>query len=380
MPKDYYDILGVDEKADKDAIKKAYRKLAMKYHPDRNKDDKTAEEKFKEISEAYSVLSDDQKRQQYDSMRRFGGGQAYGQPGGFPGGGGRFYTNQDFSQAFGGDFDINDLFGGGLGDIFGSMFGDNIRSRARRQPRPTGPKKGRTVTASLAIAPAEAQAGTTKTVRLGVPESCDQCRGSGKVTGAGEKICPRCQGTGRTAFAQGGFSISRPCPSCLGQGVIRGEDCPACRGRGTVKKRKTIKVKIPAGIADGETIRLRGLGYPGTNGGPAGDLKIKVRVDMDKQKFDREGKDIRTSVDISFVQAALGTRVPVQTLAQKVMLKVPEGTQPGTVLRLKGAGLKVDDKSGDLYVTVNVQTPTNLSERQKELLRQFEEVSEGVAR
>ncbi len=372
MPKDYYKILGVSEKADKDEIRKKYRALAKKYHPDRNKGDKTAEERFKEISEAYQVLKDDKKRQQYDNMRRFGGFAGAGRPGA---GGKRFYTEGDFSEMFGNNFNINDLFGfGGLGDIFSSMFGDNVRARGRSPygRQQAGPRTGRNIRAELKITAEQAASGTSKKIRLGVPDTCQTCKGQGTVAGSGETVCPRCHGTGQVTSVQGNFSVSRPCPACLGRGVQPGQTCGACSGSGTVKKKKTVRVKIPAGITNNETIRLRGLGYPGTGGGPTGDLIIKVNV-MGEQKYSRDDKDINTSVDITFPQAALGARVPVQALTRKVNVTIKPGTQPGTILRLKGLGLG----GGDLKVRVNVVVPTNLTDRQKELLKEFE--SESVA-
>lgn len=375
MAKDYYQVLGVSENAGKDEIKKKYRELAKKYHPDRNKGDKAAEEKFKEISEAYQVLNDDEKRRQYDNMRKFGGFGGGPQGGGFPGGG-RFYTDADFSQIFGDRFDINDLFrGGGLGDIFSSMFGDNVRAR-RRSPfgrGQAGPRKGRDIRAELDISASQAASGTSRKIRLGVPQECDACGGQGTVDGAGETVCPRCHGSGQVTNVQGNFSISRPCPSCLGRGVLPGQTCPKCNGAGTIKKKKTIRVKIPAGVKNGETIRLRGLGYPGA-GGPTGDLIIKVNV-MADEKYHRDGNDIHTTVDVTFPQAALGAKVTVQALTKKVNVTIKPGTQPGTVLRLKGLGLAVGDKKGDLLVTVNVRVPTDLTERQKELLREFDAIT-----
>lgn len=377
MARDYYKILGVDEKSNKDEIKKKYRKLAMKYHPDRNQGSKQAEEKFKEISEAYDVLSDDKKRQQYDTMRRFGAFDGtHPGGGGFPGGR-QFYTNGDFSQAFGDQFNMNDLSGmGGLGDIFSALFGDNMRARRRRpsRRRSTGPTRGRDIRAQIEITLDQSVEGVKKKIKLGVPEKCSECNGVGHVAGGEQKVCPRCHGTGQVTHAQGSFSISRPCPSCLGRGVTRGKDCPSCRGLGTRKKKKMVTVKIPAGIADGETIKLRGLGYPGKNGGPQGDLIIRVKV-MGDQKYKREGNDINTTVDITFPQAAMGTKVPVQSLSKKVMVTIKPGTQPGTVLKLKGLGLAVGETAGDLYVTVNLTVPTTLTDRQKELLQEFEKVA-----
>ena len=375
MPKDYYQVLGVDEKAAADEIKKKYRALAKKYHPDRNKGDKQAEERFKDISEAYDVLKDDKKRRQYDMMRRIGATDIRGT--GSPHGG-RFYTDADFSQAFGDQFNINDLSGfGGLGDLFSSLFGDNVRRRRRTTPFGGGDmasEKGTDLRAEIKITFLQAAAGVAKKIRLAVPEHCQDCHGTGITAGAGETICSRCDGTGQMTYIQGNFSISRPCPSCLGRGVIPGQACPVCRGSGVTKNKKTINIKIPAGIEDGGTVRLRGLGYPGRQGAPKGDLIIKVRV-MENQQFKREGTDIQTSVDISFPQAALGAKVPVKTLTKKIMLTVPPGTQPGTVMRLKGVGLTVGDKAGDLLVTINLRVPTNLTDRQKELLREFDSAS-----
>lgn len=380
MARDYYKILGVDEKAGKDEIKKKYRVLAKKYHPDRNKGDSQAEEKFKEISEAYDTLKDDKKRQQYDMLRRYGGDprMAGAQGAGFPGGG--FRTNGDFRQSFGRGFDPNDMFGGGgLGDIFSALFGDNVRARTRQRHRPSNrPRKGRDIKIDMKVSVAESASGVKKKIRIMLPEQCGTCGGSGYTQGGGERVCSRCNGTGQVSFAQGGFAISRPCPNCFGRGIEQGQMCDRCRGTGAVKKRKTVSVKIPAGIEDGGSVRLRGLGYPGKNGGSKGDLIIKVNV-MADQKFEREDKDIRTTVDVTFPQAALGAKVPVQTLTKKVMLNIPAGTQPGATLRLRGAGIKVGDETGDLLVTVNLKVPKNLSDRQKELLEEFEELSKAAA-
>lgn len=375
MAKDYYKVLGVDEKAGKDEIKKKYRELAKKYHPDRNKGNKQAEEKFKDISEAYDILKDDQKRQQYDNVRRFGGFGAGQRPGGFPGGG-QFYTDADFSKAFGGQFNVEDLFGfGGLGDLFSSVFGGDVRSRRCGSPfgfDSSAPQRGKDLRAELKITFLQSLNGVTKKIRLSVPEACSACGGSGAVAGENQRVCSRCGGTGQIVHTQGNFSISRPCPSCLGRGVTQGENCSVCRGKGVVSKRKMISIKIPAGIENGGMVRLRGLGYPGRNGGEKGDLIIEVKV-MEHQQFKREGNDIQTAVDISFPQAALGAKVPVKALTKKVMLTVPAGTQPGTVLRLKGAGLAVGDKGGDMLVKINVVVPTSLTTHQRELLKEFEE-------
>lgn len=376
MAKDYYKTLGVDEKAAPDEIKRKYRLLAKKYHPDLNKGNKEAEERFKDVSEAYEILKDAEKRRQYDTMRRFGGfDPRAGGTGGSPGGG-RFYTDADLSQAFGERFNVDDLFGfGGLGDIFGSMFGENLRARRRTAPfgAQTGPQKGQDIVAEIKISLQQAARGVTKRLKISIPESCAGCGGRGSVAGAGETVCPRCHGAGQITNVQGNFAISRPCPSCLGRGVLPGQTCSACGGEGITKTKKTIAAKIPPGIEDNGLVRLRGLGYPGPAGGPKGDLIIKVRI-MENQKYQREGRDIQTAVTLTFPQAALGAKVPVTALTKKVLLNIPPGTQPGAVLRLRGLGLAVgDDPKGDLLVTVTVSVPTTLTERQKELLREFED-------
>lgn len=377
MATDYYKVLGVDEKAGKDEIKKKYRVLAKKYHPDRNKGNKEAEEKFKDISEAYDVLKDDQKRQQYDNVRRFGGFGTGQRPGGFPGGG-QFYTDADFSKAFGGQSNVDDLFGfGGLGDLFSSVFGADVRSRRSGSPFGFGedmPRRGKDLRAELKITFLQSLNGVTKKIRLSVPEACSVCGGSGAVAGKKQRVCTRCGGTGQMTHTQGNFSISRPCPSCLGRGVMSGESCSVCRGQGVVGKRKTISIRIPAGIENGGMVRLQGLGYPGRNDGEKGDLIIEVKV-MENQQFKREGNDIQTSLNITFPQAALGAKIPVKALTKKVMLTVPAGTQSGTMLRLKGAGLAIGDKGGDMLVKINVIVPTSLTSRQKELLKEFEQAS-----
>ncbi len=384
MSRDYYEILGVDEKADKASIKKKYRELAKKYHPDRNHGDKASEEKFKDISEAYDVIGDENKRQQYDNMRRFGGGG--GGMGGFPGGGhpgfGGGGQSGFGSQGFGGSVNINDLFGsGGVGDIFSALFGDNVRQRQRQQagrPQRRGPQKGKNLRATVNISLVESALGTTRKLKVAIPEKCDSCAGSGTVKSSTQNVCSRCHGTGQVTQAQGGFSISRPCPSCLGRGVAPGEACGKCKGIGHTKKKKTIAVKIPPGIEHDGQIKLKGLGFPGKLNGPDGDLLIKVNI-MSDQKFERKGNDIHTSADVTFPQAVLGGKIEVKTLTQKIKLSVKPGTQPGTVMRLRGAGIKTDDKAGDLFVTINLIVPTEINDKQKDLLEQFEEASKQQA-
>lgn len=364
MSKDYYNILGVPENASQDEIKKAFRRLAKKYHPDRNRGDKSAEARFKEISEAHDVIGDEKKRQQYDMMRKYG---AYG--GGFdPRTAGQ--RGFDFSP-FGQKFRFEDLGGfGPFADLFSSIFGDaDIFSRRRTRSRPQR-KRGNDLAMRLAISFEESIHGTGKTIILNKPSTCGVCRGTGSEPGSGQQACPQCGGRGMVSFAQGGFSVSRPCPRCLGKGNIPGRPCRVCGGSGQIKEKKTIKIKIPAGIDSGGKIRLRGMGNPGVNGGADGDLIITVNVDK-HQQFDRRGNDVYTKVEIIYPQAVLGAKIPVKSLTRTVNLSIPAGTKHGTKLRLKGLGLSVDGTQGDQYVEVQISVPENVTPRQKELLEEL---------
>ncbi|MCX6827473.1 MAG: molecular chaperone DnaJ [candidate division Zixibacteria bacterium] len=363
MSKDYYNVLSVSESASQDEIKKAFRKLAKQHHPDRNKGDKGAENRFKDISEAYEVLGDQQKRQQYDMMRKygaFGGGSGTGsyQSGGF-----------DPSQ-FEHIFRSEDIGGfGSFADIFSSIFGDDtIFERGRSGRR--SPSRGNDLALTLDISFGEAVSGIKKTIAINRSESCPVCSGKGAEPGSGQTTCPQCDGRGMINYAQGAFSVSRPCPRCLGKGVLPGRPCRNCRGSGQIKVRKKISVKIPAGIDNGGRIRLQGLGNPGANGGLKGDLIITVNVKKD-QKFERKGNDIYTKVQISFPQAVLGCKVPVHTLTKDVNLSIPAGTAHGTMLRLKGQGLAVNGAQGDQYLEVNITVPKDITPRQKELLEEL---------
>lgn len=370
MAKDYYDILEVPENASKDDIKKSFRAKAKKYHPDRNPGNKEAEAKFKEASEAYEVLSDDQKRQQYDTMRKYG---AFGGFGGQSPGGGQGF---DFSQ-FKNGFRFEDLGGlGAFADIFSSIFGgEDLFSRMRtgqgrgrpRQPRMT---RGSNLSIKLPVNFEEAIHGTSKTIILNKPEVCKTCHGTGDEPGSRQKVCDNCQGRGTVSYAQGAFAISRPCPRCLGKGVVPGKPCHNCGGSGRVKVKRKVRVKIPAGIDDGGRIRLRGMGNPGFNGGQNGDLIITVSTGK-HQQFDRRGNDIYTTVEITYPQAVLGAKVPVKTLAKTVNLKIAPGTTHGTKLRLKGMGLAVNGNQGDQYVEVHIKVPKEATPRQKELLEEL---------
>ena len=359
--RDYYEVLGVSKSATDDEIKKAYRKLAKQYHPDLHPGDKECEEKFKELNEAAEVLGDPEKRKKYDQF----GHAAFDPNAGFGGGaGGGFGGFGDFG-GFGG---FGDIFGD-LGDIFG--FGGGS-SGARRN----GPQRGESVRVGVTLTFEEAAFGCKKEVSVGRVEECPDCHGSGCAEGTTAETCPDCGGTGtvrttkRTPF--GMVQSSGPCSRCGGSGKIIHQPCPTCRGKGAVRRNKKITVNIPAGIDDGQTISLKGQGSAGANGGPAGDLLVTVAV-RDSDKFERDGTSVLSSVEVSFAQAALGADLQVDTIDGKVKLTIPEGTQSGTVFRLRGKGIPFLRGSGrgDQYVTVNVAVPKNLNAHQKEALRAF---------
>ena len=355
--RDLYEVLGLQKGASDDEIKKAYRKLAKKYHPDLNPGDKEAEKKMKEVNGAYEVLSDAEKKARYDQYGFAGIDPNYA---GGAGGGG-----------FGGfqDFD--------LGDIFGSMFGGGFGGQ---QTRHNGPRKGENLRITLQLTFEEAVFGCEKSVSVTRNESCKDCGGTGAKMGTSPETCPVCRGSGQVQSTQrtpfGVFSSSSPCQNCKGTGKIIKEPCPSCKGEGRVRKTRTIRVKIPAGIDDGQTISLRGEGNGGTQGGPAGDLYVTVYVKEHKM-FKRDGQDIILEMPISFAQAALGATLTVPTVDGKVQYDLPEGTQTGTGFRLRGSGVpSVNGRGrGDQYVKVNVEIPRNLNHEQKELLRKFDEAT-----
>ena len=359
--RDYYEVLGVSKGASDDEIKRAYRKLAKKYHPDMNPGDKEAEAKFKEVNEAYSILSDSEKRARYDQFGHAGVDPNYGAGG--PGGG------------FGG-FDMGDI---DLGDIFGSFFGGGFggfggSSSARRN----GPQKGESLRASLTISFEEAAFGCEKEINLNRTEECDVCHGSGAEPGTTAETCPDCRGTGVVRVQQrtGGFAFSStaPCSRCRGTGKIIHTPCKACGGSGSVKKTKRVTVSIPAGIDDGQAISLRGQGNAGKNGGPAGDLIVAVHVRPHPQ-FQRDGTTVLYEQPVSFYQAVMGAELEIPTIDGKVKYTLPAGTQTGTTFRLRGKGIPElrGRGRGDQYVTVRVQIPTSLNGEQKEALRAFAE-------
>ncbi len=363
VEKDFYEVLGVSSDASADEIKRAYRKLAQKYHPDANPDDPKAEERFKDISEAYATLSDPEQRKEYDEVRRLvesGGFGGFGGPGGFGGAGG-----------FGGQRvrveDLGDLLGGlgGLGDLFG--FG-GAGGRAGR----SGPRRGADLTAELYLSFEDAVRGATTTVSVRGEAPCSRCRGSGAEPGTPVRACPTCGGSGTVAQNQGLFSFTQPCPQCHGSGKLIDKPCSQCRGTGTEVRTRNIKVKIPAGVKDGATIRLRGKGAPGRNGGPPGDLLVHVRVGR-HPLFTRRGNDLLITVPVTFTEAALGTKVEVPTLDGKtVTLKIPAGTSSGKTFRVRGRGVHpAKGKPGDLLVKVEVVVPRKLSREEKKLLEQL---------
>ena len=357
--RDYYEVLGVSKGASEDEIKKAYKKLARKYHPDMNPGDKEAEEKFKEVNEANEVLSDPEKKARYDQFGFAGVDPSYG-----AGAGGGAYGGA-------GGFDFGDL-----GDIFGSFFGGGFGGQQRRNPN--APQRGESIRASVSVTFKEAAFGCEKDVTVERSEQCATCKGSGCQPGTTPEICPDCRGSGQVQVQQrtpmGVFATSRPCQKCHGTGRIIHQPCTDCGGQGRVRKRKTIKVNIPAGIDNGQTISLRGQGHAGSNGGPSGDLLITVMV-RPHEIFRREGTSVFCEAPITFTQAVLGAELEIPTIDGRVKYTIPEGTQTGTVFRLRGKGIPVLNGRGrgDQYVTVTIETPRDLNREQKEALKRFSE-------
>ncbi len=355
--RDYYEVLGVSRGASEDEIKKAYKKMARKYHPDLNPGDKTAEEKFKEVNEAYEVLSDADKKARYDQYGHAGVDPNFG-AGGFGGG-------------FDGSFDFGDL-----GDIFGSFFGGGFGGG--RRTNPNAPQRGESIRMSIAISFEEAAFGCEKAVTVERYETCDTCHGNGCAPGTSPEVCPDCHGTGtvqvRRQTPMGVFATSSPCPKCGGKGRIIHQPCKDCRGSGMVRKKKTIQASIPAGIDNGQTISIRGQGNAGKNGGPAGDLLITITV-RPHELFRREGTSVLCEAPITFTQAVLGAELEIPTIDGKVKYTLPEGTQSGTTFRLKGKGIpSINGRGrGDQYVTVYIEPPKNLNKEQKEALKKFAE-------
>ena len=368
--KDFYATLGVGSSASQDEIKKAFRKLAKKFHPDANASDPKAGERFKEISEANNVLSDPAKRKQYDEMRRLGAFDG----GGFGGFGGGARSARGAGARGGAqsinfeEFDIGGL--GGLGDLFSSMFGGG---ETRQSSRSRGPEKGQTVEASLDIPFRTAARGGKVPIELEVSEECNTCHGSGAAPGAQLKTCPECNGRGVISFGQGGFAVNRPCPVCLGKGQVPTEPCPTCHGSGEVRARRKVLVNVPPGVDTGSKIRLKGQGGKGNANGPPGDLVITFNV-LPDTFYKRDGLDVVATVPLNIAQATLGTKISVRTLdGRKVAIKIPPGTPSGKRFRVRGQGIQKGDKKGDLIVEVSIQVPEKLSEEQERMMKEFAE-------
>lgn len=363
--RDYYGVLGVASTATQDEIKKAYRRLAKRYHPDANQNDPKAADRFKEISEAYQVVGDAEKRKQYDDMRRLG---AFGFGGTSPGGSARRGPPPGAGPrpgptdpGFG--FDIGGL--GGLGDLFSSMFGGARGGRSR------GAEQGQTVETTLEVPFRVAASGGRIPVELEVTEECGTCHGNGAAPGATVKVCPECSGRGVISFGQGGFAVNRPCPQCMGRGQIPSEPCPTCGGTGEVRARKKLMVQVPAGIDSGAKIRLKGQGGRGASGGAPGDLLITFQVQPDRF-YKREGLDLIAELPLNIVQATLGSKVRVSTLDDKrVTIRIPPGTSAGKRFRIRGQGIARDERRGDLIVEVTIVAPEKLSDDAEQLMKDF---------
>ncbi|MFI6515183.1 molecular chaperone DnaJ [Spirillospora sp. NPDC050679] len=370
LEKDYYKVLGVSKTASQDEIKKSYRKLARKYHPDTNKGDSDAEERFKEVSEAYDVLSDDKRRKEYDAVRSMPGGFRGGQPGG----------------GFG--FDLGDLFGqqggqGGtgerIGDLFGGLFnrggggGGGTRTTGARRAR-----RGADVETEVTLSFGRAMNGVTVPIKLTSEAACPTCHGTGAKTGTVPRVCANCEGTGQETRNLGNFGFSEPCHICHGRGLVVDDPCPTCHGSGRATGTRTIQARIPAGVSDGQKIRLKGKGAPGENGGPAGDLYVNIKV-LPHKAFGRSGDNLTLTVPVTFPEAALGAEVRVPTFqGQPVTLRLPEGTPNGRTFRVKGRGAtRRDGTKGDLLVTVDVQVPQKIDDATRQALEAMRSAGDG---
>ena len=358
LEKDYYRVLGVSETATAKEIKTAYRKLSRQYHPDANEGDPAAEERFKEVSAAYDVVGNEERRKEYDEVRRLGPAAA-----GFPGGGGP------------GGFSFQDA--GDLGDLLGGLFGRGGRGGGGRASR--GPHRGQDLETELHLSFDDAVHGLTTVVHLTSDAPCHTCNGSGAKAGTSPHRCASCGGQGVVSDNQGLFSFSSPCPACGGRGVTIDDPCPTCRGTGVERRPREVKVRIPAGVADGQRIRLKGRGGPGQNGGPAGDLYVVVRVAA-HPIFSRKGNDLSVTVPITFPEAALGADVAVPTLdGPPVTVRIPPGTRSGRTFRVKGKGVTAPKAKGDLLATVEVAVPAKLSNAERKALEAFQAASDGAS-
>ncbi|HTW05623.1 MAG TPA: molecular chaperone DnaJ [Streptosporangiaceae bacterium] len=369
LEKDYYKVLGVAKGADADEIKKSYRKLARKYHPDANKGDAKAEERFKEISEAYNVLSDEKRRKEYDDARSLFGGGGVRMPGSGGGAGGY-------------NFDLGDLFGnttggtgggagGRLGDLLGGMFGGRTNTQTR-------PRRGSDVETEASLSFGDAIDGATVALHLAGEGPCTTCKGTGAKAGTVPRVCPTCEGTGQGSRNLGNFAFSEPCKTCRGRGLVVDDPCPTCSGSGRAMSTRTIQARIPAGVGDGQRIKLKGKGAPGERGGPAGDLYVRVHVAA-HPVFGRSGHNLTVTVPVTFAELALGAEIKVPThRGMPVNFRIPPGTPNGRTFRIPGKGVRRSDSTlGDLLVTVNVQVPKSLDSQARETLETFRKLTGG---
>jgi len=370
LEKDYYKALNVSKTASADEIKKSYRKLARKYHPDANKGDPKAEERFKEISEAYNVLSDAKERKEYDDARSlFGGGFRTPGAGGAGGAGGFPF---DLSDLFG-NTDTAGSRGGRVGDLFGGVFGGGGRTTQQTRPR-----RGADVETEATLSFNDAIDGATVSLRLTGEGACPTCRGTGAKSGTVPRVCPTCQGTGQSSRNLGSFAFSEPCKECRGRGLVVDDPCPECSGSGRAMSTRTIQARIPAGVADGQRIRLKGKGAPGERGGPAGDLYVRVHVSP-HSIFGRSGDNLTVTVPVTFTEAALGAEIKVPTLhGAPVSIRIPAGTPSGRTFRAPGKGARrKDGTNGALLVTVAVQVPQKLNGAARQALEGFRDATAG---
>ncbi len=368
MKKDFYELLGVQKNADAAEIKKAYRKLAMKYHPDQNPDDPDAEMRLKEINEAYDVLKDPQKRAAYD---RFGAAAFDGSMGGGPGGPG----GMGGMGGMGGASAFSDIFEDMFGEFMGGMGGGGARRRS------SGPVRGADMQYTMDISLEDAYIGKETTIKIPTMETCSACNGSGAEPGTSAETCPTCHGTGRMRMQQGFFTIERTCSTCNGEGRIMRDPCKKCGGAGRIRKEKTLKVRIPAGVESGRRIRLAGEGEAGLRGGSHGDLYVLLNIRPHKL-FRRDGADLHCRVPIPMTRAALGGKIDVPTIdGKKIQLTIPEGTQNGQKFRIKDKGMPIlrSDARGNLYIEAAIEIPVNLNKKQKELLKQLDQSTGGSA-
>jgi molecular chaperone DnaJ len=365
LEKDYYKVLGVSKSASSDDIKKSYRKLARKYHPDANKGDASAEERFKEISEAYNVLSDDKRRKEYDDARSlFGGGVR------MPGSGGRGGYNFDLGDLFGSSTGGSGT-GGRLGDILGGVFGGGGRTTTQQRPR-----RGTDVETEATLTFSDSVEGKTVSLQLAGEGPCKTCMGTGAKAGSVPRVCPTCEGSGQASRNLGNFAFSEPCKTCRGRGLVVDDPCPTCMGSGRAMSTRTIQARIPAGVSDGQRVKIPGKGAPGERGGPAGDLYVRVHV-QPHPVFGRSGHNLTVTVPVTFAEAALGAEIKVPTHhGMPVNFRIPPGTPSGRTFRVPGKGVRRPDSTkGDLLVTVNVQVPKKVDGEAREALESFRKLT-----